>query len=510
MDYKLIRESFCVKETLLDASYNQAVELDSILPDYYPEIFKILSLCIKPSIVKQSVNQSKLSYELLVQIKMIYLSEDGTVSALSQDLTYNKSVDLPYSVKSPCISIFPYAESENVRVVNKRRVDNRGIVGIDVNVSISEQKQEISEAYGGGLELKKELITYPSKRLCITKRITVVDEVTIPNESETMKTLLRTQACVISCDKKVLSGKLLVKGEAEVSALYTTENSSEPKNVKFSLPFSQICDVEGLDDRYDVFVNACVSGCDIRPISKTDSSSVECELSIAINCIAMKFESAQLATDAFSTEFETNVELNSAKIECMPQAIDDSHKVKATLTYSEGGIKSVISSGAEVGKVNVSHFNGNSDAIVSGSVKVYAFAKNDSDKLIYLETSMPFEHKITLDCNGFCGAEICACSGQSSYNINSSNAMDVISDIKLTGYIFEANECEYIGNITLDDAVSITKDNDCAIKLYFAQAGESVWDIAKRCHASTKAISDENDIDGETVDADGMILIPIC
>ena len=135
MDYKLIRESFCVKETLLDASYNQAVELDCILPDYYPEIFKILNLRIKPSVVKHSVNQTKLNYELLVQIKMIYLSEDGTVSELSQDLTYNKSVDLPYSVKSPCISISPYSESESVRVVNKRRVDIIGIVGIDVLVT---------------------------------------------------------------------------------------------------------------------------------------------------------------------------------------------------------------------------------------------------------------------------------------------------------------------------------------------------------------------------------------
>lgn len=510
MDYKLIRESFCVKETLLDASYNQAVELDCILPDYYPEIFKILSLCIKPSIVKQSVSQTKLNYELLAQIKMIYLSEDGTVSALSQDLTYNKSADLPYSVKSPCISIDPYTDSANVRVVNKRRVDIRGIIGIDINVSVSEQKQAVSEAYGSGLELKKELITYPSKRLCITKRITVVDEVNMPNETEAMKTLLRAGACVTSCDKKVLSGKLLVKGEAEISALYTTEGSNDPKSVKFSLPFSQICDVEGLDDRYDVFVNACISGCDVRPLPKADSSNVECELAIAINCVAMKFESAQLATDAFSTEYETSIELSSADIECMPQSVDDTHKVKATLTYSEGGIKSVISAGAEVAKINVSYLSGSNEAIVSGTAKVYAFAKNDSDKLIYLEASLPFEHRISLSCKGFCGAEICACCGNASYNINSSNAMDVIGEIKLMGYIFEASECEYINSINVDDTGSVTEDGDCAIKLYFAQAGESVWDIAKRCHASTKAISDENDIEGDTVDADGMILIPIC
>lgn len=509
MDYKLIRESFCVKENLLDASYNQAVELDCILPDYYPEIFKILSMRIKPSVVKQSINQAKLGYELLAKIRLIYLSEDGTVSELSQDLTYNKTAELPYSVKAPCVSITPYTESESVRVVNKRRVDIRGIIGIDVKVSACEQKQAISDAYGGGLELKKSLITYPSKRLCITKRITVVDEVDM-GAREALKTLLRADACVTSCDKKVLSGKLLVKGEAEVSALYIEENSSEPTSLKFSLPFSQICDIEGLDDKYDVFVSACVCECDIRPMAKTDSAKLECELAIALNCLAMKFESAQLALDAFSTSYETTITKSNAKIECMPLVLDDSHKVKATLTYSEGGIRSVISAGAEVGKISVSHNESANEAIIAGSVKVYSFAKNDSDKLIFLESVLPFEHKVALSCDEFSGAEICACVSSSSYNLSSSNAMEITSEIKLTGYIFEASECEYIDSITVDDACIIKGDSDCSLKLYFAQAGESTWDIAKRTHASVSAIAEENDIDGDTIPTDGMILIPIC
>ena len=509
MDYKLIRESFCIKENLLDANYNQAVELDCILPDYYPEIFRILSLRIKPSIVNQNLNQTKLSYELLVKIKMIYLSEDGSVSSLSQDLTYNKTAELPYSVKSPCISIKAYTESESVRVVNKRRVDIRGIVGIDVRADVCEQKQAISDAYGCGIQLRKSLIAYPSKRLCITKRITVVDEIDI-GAGDTMKTLLRADACVTSCDKKVLSSKLLIKGEAEVTALYVEENSNEPKNLKFSLPFSQICDVEGLDDKFDVFVNACVSGCELRPLEKADSAKLECELAIVLSCLAMRFESAQLATDAFSTKFDTKIDKEQVKIECMPLVLDESHKIKATLTYSEGGIRSVISAGARVGKINVSHNKGSGEAIISGSVCVYSFAKNDSDKLIYLENVLPFEHRVALSCKEFSGAEICACVSSASYNLNSSNAMEIIIEIKFTGYISEANECEYIDSITVDDTKPIVGDNDCALKLYFAQAGESTWDIAKRTHASVLAIADENDIDGDLIPYDGMILIPIC
>ncbi len=509
MDYKLIRENFCVKESLLNANYNQAIELDCILPDYYPEIFKILSLKIHPRIVSSNVNQTKLGYELLAKVKLIYLSEDGTVSQITQELTYNRSADLPYSVKSPCVNIYAYTDSESVRVVNKRRVDVRGIVGIDVSVTASEQKQAVSGAYGGGLQLKKSLITYPSKRICITKRITVVDEIELGN-ANAMKTLLCASACVSECDKKVLSGKLLVKGEADVNALYIEDNGGDVQNVKFKVPFSQICDVEGLDDRFEVFVNACVLGCDLRPLSNGDAPLVECELAIDLNCLAMRFDTAQLATDAFSTEFETTVNKEKAKIECAPFVVKDMHKAKATLTYSEGGIKSVISSGAETAKINVWHDASLNETVISGKIKAFAFAKNDSDKMIYLETTVPFEHKIPLNCEEFCGAQICACITSASYNLTSSNAMEVICDVNISGYIFEANECEYIEGIVINESSPLENDGDCALKLYFAQAGERVWDIAKRCRADVLAIAEENDVDGDVISLDGMILIPIC
>lgn len=52
-------------------------------------------------------------------------------------------------------------------------------------------------------------------------------------------------------------------------------------------------------------------------------------------------------------------------------------------------------------------------------------------------------------------------------------------------------------------------DNNCAVKLYFADCGETVWDIAKRYRSSVDAIIDENDIDSETISDNCMLIIPI-
>ena len=46
----LTRDTICLSEMILDASAEQSVELDYFLPDYYPNIFKLLKTTVTPVI----------------------------------------------------------------------------------------------------------------------------------------------------------------------------------------------------------------------------------------------------------------------------------------------------------------------------------------------------------------------------------------------------------------------------------------------------------------------------
>ena len=54
-----------------------------------------------------------------------------------------------------------------------------------------------------------------------------------------------------------------------------------------------------------------------------------------------------------------------------------------------------------------------------------------------------------------------------------------------------------------------TEKDDCAIKLYFAQDGESIWDIAKRYRAPINSVIEENDLNGDIISENGMLIIPM-
>ncbi len=508
MDYKVIKENFTVPESLGGGISQQSVELDYILPDYYPEIFRVLNVRILPSISARTLNGTKLEYELTTKIRLTYVSESGEMCSAEQVLSYNRSTELSASAKSPKISISPYTESASCRVSGKRRADIRGIISVSVTATADEAKQAVSEASGDGLQLKKSLVTYPSKRITVTKRITVVDDVDLGQSKPAVKTVIRADAAVITADKKILSGKLLTKGEAEVSLLYVPEgSSSKAENIRFAVPFSQISDVEGLDERHDVMISASVSDCEIKPSAKSGSNSVSCELNIEISCLAMRFESVLIATDAYSTMFESSCEMSEEDIENVPTEISESCRTKASLTYYDGEIASVMCAGAEIGKLDaVSGADGS--VSVKGRITYFAYAENESGKPIYLEGTDEFEKKLP-EAASSCSIDAHATVAQAAYKLTSSNAMEISADIRLKGYLFGYKSHRFISGITVDEASPLEKDCDIAMKLYYAEKGEEPWDIAKRTHTSLSVITDENDLGEEALSEPKMILIPI-
>ena len=48
MDLKINREMIAVNECIFNGVQEQSVELDYILPDYYPDIFKLVKCCVTP------------------------------------------------------------------------------------------------------------------------------------------------------------------------------------------------------------------------------------------------------------------------------------------------------------------------------------------------------------------------------------------------------------------------------------------------------------------------------
>ena len=78
-----------------------------------------------------------------------------------------------------------------------------------------------------------------------------------------------------------------------------------------------------------------------------------------------------------------------------------------------------------------------------------------------------------------------------------------------SGSVLCSKTSECLTEIYADEDSPLQKDESCAMKLYFCENGEKLWDIAKRYHSSAKLIMDENDIEDEVIGGNMMLMIPI-
>ena len=56
MELKVNREMIPVTESILDELQEQSVELDYVLPDYHPDIFRIIGCSCTPTICSYSIS----------------------------------------------------------------------------------------------------------------------------------------------------------------------------------------------------------------------------------------------------------------------------------------------------------------------------------------------------------------------------------------------------------------------------------------------------------------------
>ena len=94
-ELKLTTRELAVTETLLDTSAEQSLELDFLLPDYEPEVFRILKTRVTPVIQQIQVNKNRLELSGVCNVSVLYLSErQDSLQAARQAAPFSKTLEL--------------------------------------------------------------------------------------------------------------------------------------------------------------------------------------------------------------------------------------------------------------------------------------------------------------------------------------------------------------------------------------------------------------------------------
>ena len=515
MDLKISRETIPAAVSVYDGIQEQPVELDYILPDYYPDIFRLVRCEVKPVITGWTVSGDKLSYELRCDISILYCGEgDSVLRSVTQTQSFQKTVELGSECASPEVRLTPKTDHINFRAVNKRRLDLRGAVSVKTSVTCQSQQEVISDVSGMNMQLRRVPMRFAAKKLTADKQLRVSEETELSAARPSVINIISSRCAVKDCEQKLISGKLLAKGELKVDVLYSCEKdgSGSVEPMSFTLPYSQIIDIDGIDESFVCRITPEIITCEVTAAAgKTgENRALRCEAELRLMCRAVKNTEVMIGTDAYSTVYPCSVELTGMHAEQLPAEYSEGFRHTAKLAEGDSVPETIYSVWCTPKNINTRTGDDGKSVVISGML-TYSMTVRDSAGMISMpDKDEAFEETIDIG-DDISGASVSTeiSTKEVSYNISSEGVLTAKADISADISVSGSASLKAVTAVSVDDTTRKERDGDYAIKLYFGVPGEDVWDIAKRYSTSVSAIMEENELEGDRLEDGGMLLIPI-
>lgn len=516
MEYNLTKGEVSVNETMLETTAEQPIDIDFTLPDYCPDINKILKCQVEPLIQNRSINGNKLDIEGNIKVRLMYLDEEKQII---RNFNYNSPFSMKVDLKNqneeiinPIIYTNESLEYLNCRAISPRRMNINGAFNINIKIMAKSHKEIITGIEDEDIEQKLNNINVSSVVAETEKTFIISEILELAQDKPPIENIIRSSINPVLDEAKAIDGKVILKGEANIKIVY--QSNSQPNNIEsmeYSVPISQILSLEEVNE--NCTCQACIKLLNYSMQAKEDTdgnySLIETEMHFISSIIAFEEKEISLISDAFSTKYDMKLEYKNVLLDKVQDPLNETVILKEIIeTNKDNPISEIIDVYNEF--VNLSSSIMDSKIKISGKYNICILAKNNENQPVYLEKLAEFEHYIdTENISDLAKISICQSTASINYRMTSSSDIEVKLEIKLNLTIHNWENYKCINYASADETEQNLKDENTSLIIYYAQSGENIWDIARKYKTSPECIKTENNINFETLASNTMLLIPV-
>lgn len=508
MEFNQDNRSFCTTVAVLDTVAEQLADVDLTLPDYCPDIEKILKCTLIPKIQTRTLSGGQLQIDGSCVVNVLYVdSIKKSIRCCEQSVNFSQSFSVKESPDNPVILTATKPEYINCRALSPRRLVMHGAFSLYAKVLSTAKTSIYTPPADNCLETRLINVKCASLTSLCQEQFSVVEEVSV-GDKPVIESVLTSDVGVNITDTKAVTGKLMVNGEINLKLLYITDvESGETGKLDYLLPFNQIIDCEGIDENTINCVCCDIMSYDIR--LKNDVLSEKpllvLDLKLCLTEEGYVVENESVITDAYSTKYATQPSFAQLGIVGDLSRLNDSHIEKASVAVDNGKISKVINISSN--QITSGYTCDDKGITVSGKVNICILAENEEKMPVFIERNIDYTHLMTSssEYNGALNVESRVAS--ISYRLADDSTVELRCEIKIGVSAISKENIRAVTDVDVFEDKPV-KPEECALTLYFAQAGESLWNIAKSHNTALNKLIEENSATAQNEDIPRMLLIP--
>ncbi len=495
-----------ISETVFDKTVEQSVDSDFIMPDYYTDIQRVLKCIVKPCISSKTVSGDRAVIDGSLLITVVYSDTDNKLASFESAVNFSKSIDLDSVTDNPIIYVKPLVGYMNCKAVTERKIDLHGVINLKIKINDYKKVKLLSGINNKEIETLSSTIQISYPVVCGEKSLMIEDELAVPDGSLPLKNVIFYDCKPEINECKMIGNKAIVKGCLNVQILYSTETDS---TVVFTgeMPFSQVMELECENDGCNIICNAEVCHINIR----SNGSDLESERCFAVDGKLNLFvtvicdETENLLSDVFSPEYELETECRDLSLQKTFTEIEEKFICRKNIDLGAVILGSVIDVRSSASVLNIE--NQDNKIIVKGSADVGILGCDNDEMPIYIERKVEFRYTadaVDLPNNPHLECDLNIIN--TGYTITSRNTIEVILELNIKTRVLTDENYTVLSDVTIVGERS-DDENKCCMVVYYAQKGESVWDITKRYCGSLKQVRNLNSIEDDTLSENKMLII---
>ena len=491
---------------LYESTLEQSVDTDFTLPDYYPEVQRILKIIPEINVMSSQCSNNGISIGGQVTITMLYIGSDEQMNSFSHIYPFTKSQEADV-VDGGTVSVLPYIGYINSKAVGPRRVEVHGSIALAVTVGGIENNAVLCSTDCEGIYLKN--LTKPSVSFGETtvKSVFIEDEFQLSQTQPSISKILRSNASAEITECKYVSEKTVLKGELTVEILYCGVNTEKPILLSEKRGFSQIVDCTLNCEEVDFDTAIRVESLELHPKTGLDGEvkNVSFEARVGLQITPYCRTENSFSVDAFSGKYLADIKYSNINVENAVHKIFENYLCKKKLDFGNT-LKTVYDIWC---KATVEHCaKDNADVLIKGTVNVSILGCEFEGNAVFFERPIEYEYRYPL--NDTVKAIRCKPSVTVSavgYSLSEDGTADISVELKIKGIVFSVEVLKAVSSIAVDFENTVSRDNDTAMILYYPE-NETVWDIALKYSTCPKKICEANLLDSEDTVCNSVLLIP--
>ncbi len=512
MNYAVKTDRVCTAGVIYEDSTEQTVDADLALPDYCPDIRKILKCCIEPQIDSRNIVGDRLAVAGSSLVRVIYIDAiKNSVRCAEQSYPFEITANLPDTPQSSVIATDIRVSYLNCRALSPRRLNIHGAFTVSVRVTDRSEQHVCTHIKGEDIQQKKLSVEYSSLRGLTQQQFSVTEALERSQSTPAVQSVVRSDIRAVSRGNSFVSGKLMYKGELLVKLLYISDlDSGKLETLEYNIPFSQVIAVEGAGEKSELSVSVEVmnSSVTLRTEIGFDDPLPVLSAKLCVTVFSYEKQDTMLVTDCYSTAYTVQTERIACTVPLLSSVVSESVVERSNVDFTDASVSKVIDVWCERGAAVVEAVKGK--AVLRGKYNICVLAQDSEGEVIYTERTMEYSRDLkqlggaSAELSGSVSA-VCVSSG---FRFCSEKRVEVRAELLVTGELYELTKVSSVSGVTADENAPCARE-DASLILYYARKGEDIWSIAREYATSADRVRAENDLTEDILARDMMIMLPI-